>query len=157
MNTLRTFKAAFLFLALFAFGGGVFIFEAPCAPAAEARMSDKLKLKSVARLDGEWYFSVWDGSSDTTHWVKLGGRRPHGGISVDAYNPDTNVALVSTQRGRFLVVMKEPDSSGEIEQKVVSADNSADQVERELEEAMADLDAPRQTRVTRRQILDMIK
>jgi len=127
---------------------------------AAQKVSDKLKLKTVAQLDGEWFFSVWDGAKDKTYWVKLGAPRPFGGVSVDAYNPDSNTAIVTSDSGRFIVVMKEPDASqSEIQQRVIAADKSAAELKKEVQNASAELagQAAEKTAYSRKETLDLIK
>ncbi len=119
------------------------------------KASDKLKLTSVAMLDGSWHFGVTDLSSKKTFWVKLGAPRPFGGVSVDAYNPDTNTALVSSEYGRFVVVMKEPASGGDIEQRVIPADADVNVVKEQMQQAITEFSQDKPA--TRADTLKLIK
>ena len=124
--------------------------------SARKKTSDKLKLTSVAMLDGHWHFAVLDGATGKTHWVRLGVPRPYGGVSVDAYNPDTNTALVSSEYGKFIVVMKEPSADGDIEQKVISADTDVNLVKDQMQQAIDEYSG-KKTASTKADVLKLIK
>ncbi len=119
--------------------------------------TEKLRLTSVAFIDNSWYFGVWDGSKNKLFFVKLAAPRPKGGVSVDVYNSETNTALVSTDSGRFIVVMKTPDSnSSEIPQKIVDANKPAEQVLADLNAALQELSESKKT-YTQKEVLQLIK
>ena len=78
-------------------------------PCFGAEKTEKLKLVAAYRLDGAWFFRVFDGRSGDIITVKQGVRNGRG-FAVENYDEPAQTAVVSTPHGRFIVSFKQTEA-----------------------------------------------
>ena len=78
-------------------------------PCFGAEKTDKLKLVAAYRLDGAWFFRVFDGRSGDVVTVKQGVRNGRG-FAVENYDESAQTAVVSAPHGRFIVSFKQTEA-----------------------------------------------
>ena len=83
-------------------------------PCFGAEKTDKLKLVAAYRLDGAWFFRVFDGRSGDVVTVKQGVRSGRG-FAVENYDEPTQTAVISTPYGKFIVSFKQSEAQAPAE------------------------------------------
>ena len=84
--------------------GAFFVAAAYAAPPIQD--TEKIKILSACRINGEWIFNLFDGVSGKTVSVKMG--KTHGlGYRVESFDEATQTASVKTPQGVFIVSMNE--------------------------------------------------
>lgn len=86
-----------------AFAGAFFV------PCFGVEKTEKLKLVAAYRLDGAWFFRIFDGRSGDVITVKQGARNGRG-FAVENYDEPTQTAVVSTPYGNFIVSFKQSEA-----------------------------------------------
>ena len=107
----------------------------PCLTAAQAQKTDKIRLLSFYKIDGEWIFNVLDFSANKK--LELVNGEDCLGYAIKTFDEDSQTAEIKTPNGLFLISTKlDP-----------AADRGAENF---------DIPSSLQT-ATRRQILDNLK
>ena len=76
----------------------------PCLTAAQAQKTDKIKLLSFYKIDGEWIFNVFDFSANKK--LELVGGEDCLGYSIKTFDEDSQTAEIKTPGGLFLIATK---------------------------------------------------
>lgn len=91
---------------------GVFFCALHAAPQP-AQDTEKLKILSACRINGEWIFNLYDGVEGKTVSLKMG--KTHGlGYRVLSFDEGAQTASVQTPYGVFSVAMNAPNPAAAV-------------------------------------------
>lgn len=73
----------------------------------EYEFNDKIKIQSIANIDGKWHFKIYDYENKQRYSAVLGARRSPDGIGVELFDENTKRARVVTSKGVYMIEMIE--------------------------------------------------